>query len=65
MSSSDEDSPDTLLTTAEFRARVAKPKRYIHRGKYIPYYGASGGKSDNRGQWYHHCNVRNHHKKTR
>lgn len=57
MSSSEEDAPEVFLTVAEFRARMAKPKRYIHRGKYIPYYGAGGERSDNRGQWYHHCNV--------
>jgi hypothetical protein len=59
ISSSDEDAPEVLLTVAEFRARMAKPKRYGHRGKYIPYYGAGGERSDNRGQWYHHCNVCN------
>jgi hypothetical protein len=57
MSSSEEDAPEMLLTVAEFRARMAKPKRYVHRGKYIPYYGAGGERSDNRGQWYHHCSI--------
>lgn len=56
LSSSDESQLEEEGTVADFKKFIRRPKKYIHKGNYIPYLGAKSSKSVN-GLWYHHCNI--------